>query len=110
MKGNPMIKRQIILFVVVAISIPAIALGSGKTDYNAKCASCHGANGNVQTEKAKALKMDVKKLALKVSRMTRAEMITRVEEGKGKMPAYQDELTKEQITAIADYVMAFRKK
>jgi mono/diheme cytochrome c family protein len=110
MKGNSAMKKQILPFIVMALSVPVIALGSGKTDYNAKCASCHGANGNVQTEKAKALKMDVKKLALKVSRMTRAEMITRVEEGKGKMPAYQDELTKEQITGIADYVMEFRKK
>jgi mono/diheme cytochrome c family protein len=91
----------VILFVLGAASM---VLADGKTDYNAKCAGCHGANANVQTEKAKALKMDVQKLALRTSKMSGAEMVAIIEEGKGKMPGFSKELTKEQAAAIADYI------
>jgi mono/diheme cytochrome c family protein len=91
-----------------ALLLPSLAFADGKTDYNAHCAGCHGANGNVQTEKAKALNMDVKKLALKVSTKNKAEMTAFIEKGKGKMPSFDKQLTKEQISAIADYIITLR--
>ena len=102
--------RLLLVFTVVMCVAPNYALADGRTDYNARCAGCHGAHGNVQTEKAKALHMDVEKLSLKVSKKNRNEMITIISKGKGQMPAFEQELTKEQIAAIADYVIALRKK
>jgi mono/diheme cytochrome c family protein len=70
------------ILALTAITIPTIVLADGMTDYKAYCAGCHGANANIQTEKAKALKMDVKKLSLRASKMTKTEMIEIVENGK----------------------------
>ncbi len=103
-------KRSIAIFLLAAFATPAFAVSCGRVDYNARCAGCHGANGNVQTEKARALKMDVKKLSLKNSRKSKEEMIAIVEKGKGKMPGFKNDLTKEQILAIIYYVMALRNK
>ena len=103
-------KRCPVILALALFAAPAIALPGGKADYNAKCAGCHGANGNIQTEKARALKMDVRKLSLKASKKNKAEMIEIVENGKGDMPGFKNDLSKEQIAAIIYYVMALRTK
>ncbi len=103
-------KTYLTIFVLIAFASPALAVHSGKTDYNARCAGCHGANGIAQTEKAKALKMDVGKLALQNSRKSKDEMIAIIENGKGAMPGFKDILTRKQIVAIINYVTALRKK
>ena len=53
---------------------------------------------------ARLLKVDPKKLALTASQMSREEMIAITEKGKDKMPAFEKELTKEQIMGIMDYM------
>lgn len=103
-------KKHLIIFVLVLLATPALAIPDGKADYNANCAGCHGANGNVQTEKARVLKMDVRKLALKASKKNKAEMISIVENGKGDMPSFKNDLSKDKIAAIIYYVMALKKK
>jgi mono/diheme cytochrome c family protein len=103
-------KTILFSLLILACAIPSIALTNGKYDYNANCAGCHGANANTQTEKAKALKMDVKKLALKASKKSKAEMIVIIKNGKGDMPGFKDQLTREQITGIVNYIIALRKK
>jgi len=103
-------KKHLVIFVLVLFATPALAISNGKADFNAKCAGCHGANGNIQTEKARALKMDVRKLSLKASKKNKAEIIEIVENGKGAMPAFKNDLSKDQIAAIIYYVMALRKK
>ena len=103
-------KPMVLACVCALLVFPTLVHANGKNDYNAYCAGCHGANGNVQTEKAKALNMDVKTLALKVSRKDKNEMVAIVEKGKAKMPSYEKQLTKKQISDIVDYAMALRKK
>jgi mono/diheme cytochrome c family protein len=103
-------KTTTMMLVLLFCSVPAIAIADGRTDYNARCAGCHGANANVQTEKAKALKMVVRKLSLRASPMDKAGMIATVEKGRGMMPAFENDLTKEQAAAIVDYVRALSKK
>jgi mono/diheme cytochrome c family protein len=51
-----------------------------------------------------------KKLALTASQMKREEMIAIIEKGKDKMPAFEKELTREQIIAIVDYILSLPKK
>jgi mono/diheme cytochrome c family protein len=80
------------------------------SDFKAKCAGCHGASGNLLPKTARLLKVDPKKLALKASQMNREEMIAIVGKGKDKMPAFEKELTKDQIISVIDYVVSLRKK
>jgi len=103
-------KKLLIAFIMVLFVLPGIGFADGPSDYKAKCAACHGAKGNLPPKTARLLKADLKKLALKTSSMSREEMIAIVEKGKDKMPGFEKDLTKEQIAAIVDYIMALRKK
>jgi mono/diheme cytochrome c family protein len=103
-------KTMLITFICGVLVLPVPAFANGESDYNASCAGCHGAKGYVQTEKAKALNMDVRKLALKASTKNKNEMTAVIEKGAGKMPSFEKQLTKEQISAIVDYIMSLQKK
>jgi mono/diheme cytochrome c family protein len=103
-------KKLLISIILIVFATPAIALADGRIDFKMKCAACHGANANLLPKTARLLKVDPKKLALKASKLSKDEMIAIVEKGKNKMPAFEKELTKDQITAIIDYVMGMTKK
>jgi len=82
----------------------------GRLDYRAKCAVCHGANAFSAMRMARRLSVNPRKLALMASEMNREEMIAITEKGKGKMPGFAKELTKERIGAVVDYILDFRAK
>jgi mono/diheme cytochrome c family protein len=105
-------KKLLILCVLIIFALPTLALADGRSDYRAKCAGCHGAypNSPPDWEKAKLLKADIKKLVLSGSAMNEAEMIAVIEKGKGTMPSYENDLKKDQMTAIVDYIKSFNKK
>ncbi len=103
-------KKLFVTLILVLFTAPTICLADGASDYKAKCAACHGAKANLLPKTARLLKADPKKLALKASQMNREEMIAITEKGKDKMPGFEKEMTKDQITSIIDYVMALRKK
>jgi mono/diheme cytochrome c family protein len=103
-------KKMLTLCVLIAFATPAMALADGGLDYKSKCAACHGANANLLPKTARMLKVDPRKLALKASMMSRDEMIAITEKGKDKMPGFAKELSKDQITAVIDYVMSLKKK
>jgi mono/diheme cytochrome c family protein len=103
-------KKLFVTLILVLFAVPTVGLADGRSDFKAKCAACHGAGGNLLPKTARLLKVDPKKLALKASQMNREEMIAIVEKGKDKMPGFEKEMTKEQITAIVDYVMGLSKK
>jgi mono/diheme cytochrome c family protein len=101
-------KKLLITLVLIMFAIPSVALADASIDYKTKCAACHGAKANLLPKTARLLKVDPKKLALKASDMSREEMIAIIEKGRDKMPGFEKELTKEQITDIVDYVIALR--
>ena len=103
-------KKLFVAFIMILFTAPAIGLANGGSDFKAKCAACHGAEGNLLPKTARLLKVDPKKLALKVSQMNREEMIEITEKGRDKMPTFEKELTKAQIADIIDYILAFRRK
>jgi mono/diheme cytochrome c family protein len=103
-------KRLFVMLILVLFAAPTIGLADGGGDYKGKCAACHGAKGNLLPKTARLLKVDPRKLALKASSMNREEMIAITEKGKDKMPAFEKEMTKEQIISIIDYVLALRIK
>jgi mono/diheme cytochrome c family protein len=104
-------KRFMVLMVVMVLfTVPAVAIADGRSDYKVKCAGCHGADGNLLPKMARLLKVSPKKLALTASQMKREGMIAITEKGKDKMPAFEKELTREEIVAIVDYILSLPKK
>ena len=100
--------KLLTMIALLVFASPGLALADGRTDYNAHCAGCHGANGNVQTQKAKALNVDVRQIALKISTLPRDQVIATIESGRKQMPSFKATLSRQQIEGIADYVIALR--
>ena len=89
-------------------------LAAGKKVYTAKCARCHGPAGEGDGVDADA---DLKK-EMDLTRADRAAanpdgiVFHKVWEGRTepRMPAFQDQLSKEQIWAVVVYAQTLRKK
>jgi mono/diheme cytochrome c family protein len=80
--------------------------------FSKTCAPCHGKDGKANTPAGK--KAGAKDLS--ISKTTRAEIEKQITEGKAdtkgsiKMPAFGGKITPDEIKALTDYVLAFRKK
>lgn len=102
-------KRLLIGLVVFTFTVPSIALADPAADFKARCSPCHEGSVNMQ-RKAKFLKVDPKTLDLGTSKLSRDEMITIVEKGRGKqMHGFEKVLTKKKIEDIVDYVRTLNK-
>jgi mono/diheme cytochrome c family protein len=120
-------KKLLILLVIAVLAAPAAAHAdamnennavsennvkndnSTKIDYDVKCSKCHRET-KLLPKTAKSLGVDPGKLTLRTSKMNREEMIAIIAKGKDKMPGFEKELTKEQITDIVDYIIFLKKK
>jgi mono/diheme cytochrome c family protein len=96
------IRSQVVLAVVVSLACAVgFAQSSGEATYKAKCQSCHGSTGTPSPGIAKMMGVkpasdpDIKKL-------TAAEMIASVKNGKGKMKPIAG-LTDAQIKDVVAY-------
>lgn len=99
-------KKLLIPLVLFAFSAPTLVLADARTDYNLHCTSCHRGSAKTNIRRAKLLKIDPSKLFLKNSKMNKEEMIAVIEKGKEQMPGFENKLTKEQITAIVDFLLS----
>lgn len=102
-------KTLFISLVLFALAAPTVGLADAKIDFNGKCAKCHRATKSLP-KTAKLLEVDPGKLALRNSQMNRDEMIAITEKGRDKMPAFEKELTKEQIADIVDYIIFLKNR
>lgn len=74
---------------------------SGKELYMENCAVCHGEDGKLGNSGAKDLTL---------SQLSDTEVLQRIEEGKNAMPPMKSALeTKENVSAVAEYVKGMRK-
>ncbi len=73
---------------------------AGKEIYSTHCKSCHGADGSLGMSGAKNLK---------VSTLSKDEIIHQVTNGKGMMTAFKGKLSASEIVAVSDYVMELGK-
>ena len=82
---------------------------AGAQTYKSNCVVCHGADGT-GTPTGKSLKApDLHTDA--VQKMTAAQMITQVSDGKNNMPPFKSTLSEDQIKDVVAYVRAtFGKK
>ena len=93
---------------IINLTSPAHALDTqnGAEIFSANCAGCHINGGNI-IRRGKNLK----KRALKKYKMDSLEAIENiVTNGKNNMSAYQDRLTKTEITNVAAYVLEQAEK
>jgi cytochrome c6 len=96
-KGGSM-KRILLAFAAVSFAATVLAADAASI-FSARCAACHGKDGK-GTPVGK--KMGAPELAtLKASQ---ADLAASISNGKGKMSAYKDKLSAEEIQALAKFV------
>lgn len=78
----------------------AVGKPRGEQLFAMNCTLCHGKEGGLGLNGAKDLR---------ISTLTRAEMIALVTNGKGLMMPYRNTLTKAEIEAVVDHVRTLRK-
>ena len=95
------------LFCLVIPS--AKAQETGESLFKAKCAMCHGPDATGKTKMGEMLRVPDLHSA-DVQKKTDAELTELIGKGKGKMPAYSDKLSKDQISKLVAYVREVGKK
>ncbi len=96
------------LCIILLVAGTASFAQSGADTYKAKCQMCHGADGTGNTPAGKSTK------ALPFNRpdvlkMSDADLIAIVKNGKAKMPKYAGKLTDAQITDVVAYIHTLQK-
>jgi mono/diheme cytochrome c family protein len=95
--------------LVLFLSLPGRAQETGESLFKAKCAMCHGPDGAGKTTMGQALKIpDLH--SPEVQKLSDAELTQIVTKGKNKMPAYEEKLSKEQITQLVGFIRDLAKK
>jgi cytochrome c6 len=89
-------------------ALATLAQKDPKDLYLDKCSSCHGPDGAGNTAKGKKLKMKGVKEA--TAKMSAADMIKVVQNGKGTdMDAYGKEFSADQIKGLVEYYRSLAK-
>lgn len=89
--------------------LPLRAQDTGEALFKAKCAMCHGPDGDGKTKMGEVLKV-VDLRSPEVQKQSDAELAQAITKGKNKMPAYEGKLAKDQITKLVAYVREIGKK
>ncbi|HEX6160307.1 MAG TPA: cytochrome c [Thermoanaerobaculia bacterium] len=104
-------KRSLILVLGVILIAPAAladATADGAAIFKSKCAMCHGADGRGQTGMGKSMGLrDLGSAA--VQKQTDPQLAKITADGKGKMPAYKNKLSAEEIEAVVKHLRTFRR-
>lgn len=82
---------------------------SGQPTFDAKCAMCHSKDGSGNSPMGKSMKVpDLRSKA--VQSKSDAELHNFIVKGKGIMPAYGSQLSKEEINDLVVYIRQLGKK
>ncbi len=87
-----------ILFALAALSLAGAAHADAAL-FAQKCAACHGKDG-----KPSAMGQKMGAPDLHTVKGSEKEIAGMISSGKGKMPAYKDKLSAEQIDSLAKYI------
>lgn len=101
---------KVIAITALSLLISTSAFAAdGAAIYKAKCASCHGANGDASTT-AIGKKMNLRHLGSpEVQKQTDAELYAWTADGKNKMPAYKGKLSEAEIKALVAFMRTLKK-
>jgi cytochrome c6 len=87
----------------------AAADDAGKMTFEANCSVCHGEDGSGDTPIGMSLEIpDLR--SDEVQKLSDAEMIALVTNGKDPMPSFKGKLTADEIKGVIAYVRTFAKK
>jgi mono/diheme cytochrome c family protein len=104
---NTILRRCIALLTLVLIG-SVYGLADGGADFKMRCAPCHGTRGAGDTKLGQNLK--VRDLgSADVQKQSDDELVAIIRKGKGKMPAYDGKLSKEQNTSLVKYIRTLKK-
>jgi cytochrome c6 len=100
--------KAIIGILVFSVLFSTCALAQGGADlFKSKCAMCHGPDGKGETATGKTL--HVRDLgSAEVQSQSDADLTKIITNGKGKMPKYDDKLTKDQISDLVKYIRTLK--
>lgn len=107
--GNRIYRALPVAFCLVLFSAPLWAQDDGASQFKAKCAVCHGADGSGSTAVGKSMKLRDLRSA-DVQKQTNEELTAIITNGKGGMPAYKDKLTGDQIKQLVAHIRDLAKK
>jgi len=79
------------------------------TLYEKKCATCHGKDGQAKTFKAKFNHARNLSDAAWQTEVSDERIFNSITAGRGKMPAFDKKLTKEQIESLVAHVRSLKK-
>ncbi len=102
------IRTGLMLAAIVAAPMTTAFAQSGADNYKAKCAMCHSADGSASGPVGKSMKIAAFN-SPEVSKMSEADIITVIKNGKGKMTGYAGKLTDAQIKDVAAFVKTLQK-
>lgn len=104
--------KTIVIGTLALMVSAGFAFGSaadGKTVYTAKCAACHGANGEGKAAIAKAMGVTMQPLGSKeVQSMSDADLKKVITTGKGKMKAVAG-VTEKQADDVVAYLRTLKE-
>ena len=76
----------------------------GKHIYLENCADCHGKNIEGMKAEEVGLEMDTPNLKKRLKTHTDGDFFWKIDEGRGDMPSFKDQLSDEQIWNIINYI------
>jgi mono/diheme cytochrome c family protein len=100
--------RASLAVLALALVFSTYTFADGGADFKAKCAACHGATGAGDTTMGKNLKLKDLSSA-EVQKQSDEELSTVIGKGKGKMPAYDGKLSKDQISDVVKFIRTLKK-
>ena len=107
----------VVLALLVLEASPAFGaesqgMASGRSNYDAKCASCHGASGKGDGWRARLSWLKISNFSDSASMQTRSDdYLLRIikQGGKSGMPSYGLELTEREIKDLVVHIRSFAK-
>lgn len=94
---------------LLAVGPMSFAQKSGADIYKSKCQSCHGADGSGNTPAGKSMKA-LPFSSPDIVNASDDSLFADTKNGKGKMPAYANKLTDDQIKAVVAHIRTLQKK
>lgn len=100
--------RRLLAVILLGLLFCANAFADSEAEtYKKRCAACHGAKGAGDTLLGKSLKLRPLGAA-DVQEQSDNELFTVISKGKGKMPPYNDKLSRDQIHELVRYIRSMK--
>lgn len=89
---------------IITVAVSGVySLENAAYVYKMRCSACHGRDGKANTAMGKKFGI-MSYQAPEVTKMSDAQLIDIITNGKNKMPAFKDKITDEQIRELVKYI------